>query len=360
MDATEPTSSPGHKHADRARPFLFLVLEGARPTAGGARLALAKVDAVVLGRGDERARTASGATVAWTIPDARMSTTHARVARIDGAFHVVDEGSTNGTLVNGDAIAAPAPLQDGDVITLGQSVFVYREITGDAASAGSTELRDTGPHGLGTLDAALAKRFERLSRVAAAPLSILFLGETGHREGGARARRARALEAPRAVRCRELRRDPVEPRREPPLRPRPRRVLGRDARRAGARAIWRTTARCSSTRSATCRRRRRRRSSACCKRARCSRSAARAPRSVDVRVLAATHKPLDALVERGEFRRDLYARLAGYVFQVAPLRERFVDPRPPRRVALRGRSASRPTSASTATPRARSSPTTGR
>jgi transcriptional regulator with PAS, ATPase and Fis domain len=46
---------------------------------------------------------------------------------------------------------------------------------------------------------------------------------------------------------------------------------------------------------------------------------------VDVRVIAATHMPIEELVERGTFRRDLYARLAGYTFHVPPLRERKVD-----------------------------------
>ena len=49
------------------------------------------------------------------------------------------------------------------------------------------------------------------------------------------------------------------------------------------------------------------------------------PSRVDVRVIAATHMPLDDLVERGAFRRDLYARLTGYAFTLAPLRERRVD-----------------------------------
>jgi transcriptional regulator with PAS, ATPase and Fis domain len=47
--------------------------------------------------------------------------------------------------------------------------------------------------------------------------------------------------------------------------------------------------------------------------------------NVDVRIVAATHMPLAELIERGAFRRDLYARLAGYTFMLAPLRERRVD-----------------------------------
>jgi DNA-binding NtrC family response regulator len=46
---------------------------------------------------------------------------------------------------------------------------------------------------------------------------------------------------------------------------------------------------------------------------------------VDVRIIAATHRELKQLVAGGQFREDLYYRLAGYEIPVPPLRDRASD-----------------------------------
>ena len=51
----------------------------------------------------------------------------------------------------------------------------------------------------------------------------------------------------------------------------------------------------------------------------------RAPRKVNVRVIAATHKDLETLVSEKMFREDLYYRIATLTLKVPPLRERRED-----------------------------------
>lgn len=47
--------------------------------------------------------------------------------------------------------------------------------------------------------------------------------------------------------------------------------------------------------------------------------------SVDVRVISATNKPLESLIDNGHFRPDLFYRLNVIPFQVPPLRDRIED-----------------------------------
>jgi formate hydrogenlyase transcriptional activator len=50
--------------------------------------------------------------------------------------------------------------------------------------------------------------------------------------------------------------------------------------------------------------------------------------AVDVRVVAATNRPLEKLIEQGTFRSDLYYRLSTFPIHLPPLKERLEDLRP--------------------------------
>jgi len=58
------------------------------------------------------------------------------------------------------------------------------------------------------------------------------------------------------------------------------------------------------------------------------------PLAVDVRIVAATHRNLDAMVERGEFRQDLLFRLEGAAVAIPPLRARASEIEPLARAFL--------------------------
>ncbi len=52
------------------------------------------------------------------INDPRVSRSHARIDFAGGRFVLEDLGSTNGTMLNGEPLSAPAALTDGDAISL--------------------------------------------------------------------------------------------------------------------------------------------------------------------------------------------------------------------------------------------------
>jgi pSer/pThr/pTyr-binding forkhead associated (FHA) protein len=82
---------------------------------GEAELAPVSFDAprVAIGR---------GASCDLRIPDASVSSRHASIRAHGAQWVVVDEGSTNGTKLNGEKLASqsPRPLKTGDVLTFGR------------------------------------------------------------------------------------------------------------------------------------------------------------------------------------------------------------------------------------------------
>lgn len=60
--------------------------------------------------------------------DSRVSSHHARIVHQEDAFVLIDLQSSNGTYVNGQRIAFPWTLEDGDEVVMGESEFIFRRL----------------------------------------------------------------------------------------------------------------------------------------------------------------------------------------------------------------------------------------
>ncbi|HEU4395600.1 MAG TPA: sigma 54-interacting transcriptional regulator [Planctomycetota bacterium] len=76
-----------------------------------------------------------------SVMDLKASRHHCRIEAADGAWRIVDEGSQNGTLVNGSLISQ-RPLRHGDMIEIGQTQIVFEEKDGAPTPAASAATPD--------------------------------------------------------------------------------------------------------------------------------------------------------------------------------------------------------------------------
>lgn len=72
------------------------------------------------------------------LSDAKASRAHARLAYSDSQWTLIDLGSANGTLVNGLPVVDRVPLQQGDVIRVGESTLLFE--SGTAIASGPTTI----------------------------------------------------------------------------------------------------------------------------------------------------------------------------------------------------------------------------
>jgi len=313
------------------QPHLFLVLQADHPLASSVRYSLENVEELVVGRAPEeraaRLEELDRNRFKLTLSDRWMSSSHAELRRAGEHWTLQDVGSKNGAFVNGHYCESVAALRDGDLIELGHTFFFFREAisTTDRSprSLDSSELQPMVA-ALATLVPKLAEQFAKLDAIAPSPVSVVIHGESGTgKELVAQAihklsRRPGALVA---VNCAALPQTLVESElfgyrkgafsgatedRTGLIRSADHGTLFLDEigdLPASAQAVFLRVLQESEV----------------------VPLGATRPVKVDIRVLAATHRDLEALVAENRFRADLLARIAGFTLSLPNLRERRED-----------------------------------
>ncbi len=257
------------------------------------------------------------------IADKKLSRSHASVmwCSTRQGFLLVDLNSRNGTSLNGAATRREV-LRPGDIIRAGNTVL--RFVTRQQVAGESTEEGDSLLVGRSV---ALHTLMEHITRAAPSSISVLLLGETGTgKELAARTLHQRSGRTGpfRAINCAAIAPELItaelfghtkgafsgaESARE---------GLFRSAN--GGTVFLDEVGELSGEQQAKLLR--------VLDTQRVLPVGASAEVGIDVRVVAATNQDLAARVDAGEFRADLYARLAGWVVRLAPLRERPDDLQP--------------------------------
>ncbi|NVB81578.1 MAG: sigma 54-interacting transcriptional regulator [Kofleriaceae bacterium] len=313
-------------HTQRAArvDHLYLVLAGGKP-GGGARWSLAGIDTIEVGRSSTglRAVRRTGATIRLDVADPYMSSNHLRFERDRAHWLAVDAGSRNGILVNGTKHDR-AIIGAHDVVEAGRSFFMLRtdELASDAPAL-ELPARPT-PGGLVTLDPVLAKAFDELARIATSSVPVLVGGPTG----SGKERVAQTIHAASRRRGAFV---PVNCGALPPTLVESELFGHKKGAFSGAIADAPGLVVASSggtlfldeigdlpspAQAALLR---------VLEEHEVRAVGATAVTNVDLRVVAATHRDLDAMSEAGTFREDLLARLAGFELELPALADRRVD-----------------------------------
>ena len=310
------------------QPQLVVALECSRPSAAAARFSLAGATAVLLGRGESRAvrrRGEGGGELEIRIPDRWMSSKHARLERSFGRWILSDADSKNGTRVRGEP-ADRAVLEDGDLIEIGHTLLRFRAAVPIGASdAADLDLASGGAaHGVDTLIPSFARELDKLERLSPSGVAILLCGESGTGKE-VLARAAHGLSGRRgplvAVNCGAIPENLIESELfghkkgafSGATEDRPGLVRSAhggtlfldeigDLRLSSQAALLRVLQEREVLPVGGSR-----------------------PVPVDIRLISATHRDLGEMVAAGEFREDLFARIAGFRLVVPPLRERRDD-----------------------------------
>jgi DNA-binding NtrC family response regulator len=317
------TASPERdSDAPKPLPCLYLLFECDRPAASSMRISLEPLSELHLGRGAQRSLSDQPH---WRlqIPDGWLSSKHARLQDSFGRWILHDEGSKNGCRVNGESVQRHE-LQDGDLIELGRTFFIFR-VAPDEGRAQVLDLDGVSADEMPiTLNPELAQEVAKLEKLAETDISILILGESGSGKEVLAQHIHRASQRPGEfvpVNCGALPAGLVESE-----------LFGHKkgsfsgavadhiglVRKADAGTLFLDEiADLPGSAQATMLR--------VLQEKEVRAVGATVSDAVDLRTVSATHLDLDARVEKGDFRRDLFARIAGYRMSLPPLQRRRED-----------------------------------
>ncbi len=70
----------------------------------------------------------SGKSAGVCIPEPHISRVHAVITYRESCYYIADNNSTNGTFLNNSQVTRPQPVTDGDMLRLGLTNFLFREL----------------------------------------------------------------------------------------------------------------------------------------------------------------------------------------------------------------------------------------
>jgi transcriptional regulator with PAS, ATPase and Fis domain len=258
---------------------------------------------------------------------ATLSSKHVRLLRVGDAWAIQDRGSRNGTWLNGHRIEY-AELDDHDVFQVGRTFYLFRRYKSLDTQPEWPDIADVAPEELptdfATLSPEIALENDSLRTVASSSLPVLILGNTGTgKELAARTVHEASGRSGKlcAVNCGAIPKGLVES------------VIFGHVKGAFSGAVsdqlgvirqaqngtlfldeigdLAIEAQASLLR--------------VLQEGEVVPIGTSRPVCVDVRVVSATHQPLQSHIGGGQFRADLYARLAGHIHQLRPLESRLED-----------------------------------
>jgi DNA-binding NtrC family response regulator len=322
-DVTDTFISNVRRDSTRTHDWVLIAaLDCERLNVSPWSIALVDADVVELGRGGQRAAHTVDRRMRVDLPDRRASQLHARLVRDPDGWTVEDAGSKNGMRLNGESMepAGHARLAAGDVLEVGGTFLVLRKV----AEGARTHEGPTGSvDGLATMSPDFARELAVLDKIARSRVPVLVRGESGTgKEVVARA--VHALSGRRGplvpVNCGAIPATLLEgelfgSKRGAFSGAEDRTGLVRSAEH-GTLFLDEVVELPATSQAALLR---------FLQDGEVTPLGSDKRITVDVRVVAATNKPIEQLIARGLFRRDLYARLCGHVIHLPTLHTRLED-----------------------------------